>query len=260
MTLSPLSLSNSGNRCLPLVLLALIWSVGELPVKAQLSEILPSTEIAQSSDSAKEKQLQTKAEDLINLLGSQDYPKVRETLSPELQPEWPPQKIEKIWQELLSQTGGFKKVLDSKVIETVNADIVTLSVEFEKTTGDFLVTFNLDRQIVGVDFPKTESIQKIAEKFVKDLAAGDFASARGYLHPFLKTEVFPEKIQRGWQELLSQTGPFTRIVGYEIRTGSATDNVDVVVVTMEFEKITDDLLVIFNDKKQITGVDFPEMN
>jgi len=78
------------------------------------------------------------------------------------------------------------------------------------------------------------------------------------LHPFLKTEEFPQKVKNKWEALLKVTGPYQRQVGYKVRKGLESDGVDVVLVTLQFEKITDDLFLVFDDNKQIVNVDFPE--
>lgn len=53
---------------------------------------------------------------------------------------------------------------------------------------------------------------------------------------------------------------YKRQVGYNIRKSSGIDGVDVVLVTLQFEKITEDLFLVFDDNKQIANVDFSETN
>jgi len=239
-----------------LFLLAVCLTAGVTPSWAQ-SQNGQATEINQVANSEAEA-VQQKAKTLLDLLVAEDYAQVRTLLHPDLQAQWPPEKIEELWQDLLSTTGAVKQQLDSRVSNTVNADIVFLTVEFENVTEELLVTFNKEQQIIGLDFPNLETIEEIAEKVVEALAAEDFARARGYLHPFLKTEIFPQEIQTKWNALQTRTGPFQRQVSTEVRSGSSVDDVDVVLVTIEFEKVTDDLIFMFDDQKQIVGIDFVE--
>jgi hypothetical protein len=58
--------------------------------------------------------------------------------------------------------------------------------------------------------------------------------------------------------LLKVTGPYKEQVGYEVRKGTDGDGVDVVLVTLQFEKVTEDLFLVFDDQKQIVSVDFPD--
>jgi hypothetical protein len=46
-------------------------------------------------------------------------------------------------------------------------------------------------------------------------------------------------------------------VGTQVRKGADTDGVDLVLVTIQFEKLTDTLILVFDDQKQIVNVDFP---
>lgn len=219
--------------------------------------MLVATEVKKLSD-AEAEQLEQKADQFIEWLATQQFTKVRENLHPDLKPEWPQQKLEDLWLDLLEETGAYKQHGELRVIPTVAGNLVNVPVEFENTTSAFLVVFNLDQQIVGVDFPKVESIESIAEKVVDALAKNDFASARGYLHPALKQEIFPAQTQEKWKALLARTGPFQRRVGTELRPGSAVDQIDLVTVTIEFEKVTEPLFIIFDDEKRIVSVDFPQ--
>ena len=255
---SLLSLKPFARRYLPLLLLTFVSAAANLPLKAQSLETVPSIQIGQASDEAKNQVLEQKAAQIIDLLSQQEYAQARELVHPDLASQLPTEQIATIWQGLLEVTGSVQKQVNAKVINTPNADLVIVETEFANTTGDFIVTFNQDQQIVGVDFPKVETIDQIAEIVVNSVAANDFPKARGYLHPFLKTDIFPQQVEQKWQNLLQQTGPFTKIVDVEVRPGSTVDQVDVVLVTIEFEKVTDDMLVIFDDARRIVNIDFPE--
>ena len=251
-------LTLSVKRGFPGLLLTLIPSVADLPVLAQAADLKAAVEISQLSDEGKNQSLQERAAQIVNLLTGEEYAKVRETISPDLAKKLSAEQMEQIWETLIAATGPVKQQLKSRVLNTINADLVIITTEFEKATGDFIVTFNQDGEIVGVDFPKIDTIDRIAEIFINALATNDFPRARGYLHPFLKTEFFPQKVQQQWQELLQQTGRVKRIVEIQVRTGSTVDEVDLVSVTIEFEKVTEDMLVIFDDSRRIVGVNFPE--
>lgn len=257
MTWFPLSVKNWGRFCLPVSLLMLA-AAPDLPVKAQSLKLAEKVEIAQSADAAKNQALEEKSAQLLDLLAGEKYAQVREMVSPELAKKLSAEQIEQIWENLLTATGPIKKQLNFQVIETIDADLVIVPTEFEKTSDNFIVIFNKKGEVTGLDFPKVDTVDRIAEIFVNALATNDFTRARGYLHPYLKTEVFPQKIQQEWQGLIRQTGRVKRIVGTEVRPGSTVDKVDVVLVKVEFEKVTEPLLIIFDDNRRITGVDFPE--
>jgi hypothetical protein len=202
--------------------------------------------------------LEVRARQLVGWLGTKDFAKVRSGLAPQLQTLWSAEKIQQVWDsQVIEQTGPVRKILKSKVIDAVNAELVLVTVQFEKYTGDVIVTFNPSGQVIAADFPEFRNIQTIGENFIEKLARKDYAAARGDLSPLLKAEVFPARIQSGWENFLRRTGPFQRIVGTQVRKGSDTDGVDVVLVTVQFEKVTDTLILVFDDNKRIVNVDFP---
>lgn len=260
VNLSPLCWQNYGKFPLySLMLLAVSLSAVRSLAYTQPQPVLPSNEIVQLNDTSSQK-IQQKAEDFVDLLAAEKFTQVRSALHPYLRVNWPTSKIERLWGDLLAETGSFIRRGKSRVIKTFNGYLVFVSVEFKNTTDEMLVTLNQDRQIIGIDFPKVETIEEIAQKVVDALATRDFASARGYLHPFLKKDIFPQQMQKEWQQLLLETGPFQRRVKTQVREGSSIDNIDVVLVTIEFEKLTDKLLVIFDRDKRIIGIDFPIVN
>jgi hypothetical protein len=235
----------------------IISGAGILPVKAQFQQIVPSLEIAQSTDPAKNEMLQKRAVEIIDLLVAEKYGQVKENISAEVRQKLSAQFIEQLWDNLLLGTGPVKKYLDINVINTINADLVIIDTEFENTTGEFIVTFNENGEIVGIDLPKIDSIDRIAQIFVTSLANNDYPRARAYLHPYLKTEIFPQQVKSKWDNLLAQNGRVKKIVETQTRSGLGDDRIEMVTVTIEFETTTDDLLIIFDEQRRIVGVDIP---
>jgi hypothetical protein len=241
------------------LLATLIWSIGIISSQAQTPTANPTT--TESPNRPQTRQFQQVAERFITLLGKGDYTKARGLLAPSLQSQWSAEKIQQLWeQDLIKRTGAFQNIIKSKNINAINAELVTLDVKFANSQEDIIVTLNPNRQIIGLDLPETRTVEEISREFVNALVTGDYAKARGYLHPLLKTEEFPQKVQQQWEEMLKTTGSFKRQVGYNVRKGSGNDGVDVVLVTLQFEKITEDLFLVFDDNKQIVNVDFPETN
>jgi hypothetical protein len=229
-------------------------------VAAQSPNHLNVKPIAQSPDEAGSAAIARKAAAVIELLAGGKYQQVRESVSPQLAEKWSSEQIEQIWDNLMQATGSLKKQLAVEVVNTINADLVIVGAQFEKTTAKFIVTFDKNQNIVGIDFPKIDTIDRIAENFVNYLAANDYPRARGYLHPFLKTEIFPQQIQGKWEALIKDHGRVERIVETEIRSGSTIDGVDVVVVTIKFENVVDEIFIIFDEERRIVAVDVPTIN
>lgn len=260
MNLSPLSIINRNKQYWSVLILALIVSALELPAKAQSQDVIFPPKIAQSSDAAQNEAIKKKAIQVIDLLASGKYEQVRESFSPQLAQSLSSEEIKEIWEQSLQETGSIKKELDAHVINTITADLVVIDTEFEKTKGQFIVTFNDEQQIVGINFPKTSSVEQISEIFVESLASKNYPKARGYLHPFLKTEVFPQQVQAEWEGLIQQNGQFKKILDTQSSSGSNTNKTDLVIVSIEFEKDTKDLFIIFDEERRIVGVDAPTIN
>jgi Protein of unknown function (DUF3887) len=93
-------------------------------------------------------------------------------------------------------------------------------------------------------------IQQKAENFVDALAQQKFDNATKNLHQTMKPEESTFDVELYWQDLLKQTGKFQK------RVKSTVDG-NLVLVTIQFDKVTEDLFIIFDDNGQIVGVDFP---
>ena len=96
-----------------------------------------------------------------------------------------------------------------------------------------------------------KEIQQKAEDFVDSLAQRKFANATKNLHQIMKQEETAFDVRQYWQDLLKQTGKFQK------RVKSNVDG-NIVLVTIQCDKITEDLFVIFDSNGQIVGVDFPQ--
>ncbi|WP_013321732.1 DUF3887 domain-containing protein [Gloeothece verrucosa] len=260
MLLFPLSILNRSKPYWPVLVLTLSLSAIELPVKAQSQELMSVPEIAQATDAARNEALKKKAANAVNLLASGKYEELRKIMAPPLAQSLTAQKIKDIWDKSEQATGKITKQLNAEVVNTVNADLVVVNTQFAKTTDNIVVTFNKNQQIVGIDFPKIDSIEQISQIFVESMAANNYTKARGYLHPFLKTELFPQQVQKRWEDLIRRNGAFKKIVKTEIRPGSNVDRTDLVIVTAEFDKGSEPLFIIFDEERRIVGVDAPRIN
>ncbi|MGB3238642.1 MAG: DUF3887 domain-containing protein [Geitlerinemataceae cyanobacterium] len=95
-------------------------------------------------------------------------------------------------------------------------------------------------------------IQATAEQFVDSLAVDDIESAHNLLNPLVQKDWSEDMMQQSWQDLLAVTGEFQERLGSQVEG-------QVVLVTVEFESVTNDVIVIFDESGQIIGFDFPKM-
>jgi Protein of unknown function (DUF3887) len=197
---------------------------------------------------------QKRAEELILLMNNKDFTGVRAKLAPQLQRFWPPEKIQKQWEEdILEVQGDFQKILKSKVVDIVNGTTVIVTVQFSQSPADLIITFNSQGELVGLDFPETSSVEQISQTFVESLSKKDYGLARHFLHPYLKTEFFPEKVQKKWQDLEASSGTYEKLLDIQIQPKA--DKGNVAILKLQFSKATRTFILIFDKNKRIIGVD-----
>ncbi|MGK7953746.1 MAG: DUF3887 domain-containing protein [Crocosphaera sp.] len=254
------SITSLKQKGLSLLVLTLITGVSPLVANAQVKlSPPPPVKLVQSADKIDGEGLKKKAAEVIQLLSEEEYGRVRTLLNRDLAVQLTTDQISEIWANLIELTGPVTKVVGYKVVPSINADLVVVEAEFEDgSTDDFVVTFNKEGEIIGVDFPNVESIEEIAEIMVNSVAINDFARARGYLHPSLKTEILPNRLQTSWQNIQRESGLYERIEEITVRPGSGVNEVDLVVVDAKFQKGIRQFLFIFDDNRRIVGINLAE--
>ena len=251
--MNQLRLFNQNYRKISLsnLFLAILVSSAIFPVQAQSQ--VTKVEISQTLTDTQKQDIQKQAEEFVELLGQKKSSQARAILAKKLQKNWTPEQIQALWEaEIISQFGPFQKVV------SINADVVKVTTQFAKGSENILITFNKKQEVIAVNWPSNQSIEKIAEAFVNNIAAKDYARARSNLSPALKTEFFAENIEKSWVNLLKRTGSFQKILDIQHQPGGTTAAANVVIVQIQFEKVSDYLFIFFNKDKQIVNVDFPE--
>ncbi len=96
----------------------------------------------------------------------------------------------------------------------------------------------------------------VALQFVQAVSTGNFITAQSFLSPGVQQELTPPVLQSKWLGLQRATGSFVK-VGRAVEA-EATPDTRLVLVNVQFNRLTDNIYVILNSENQITGVDFPE--
>ena len=92
-----------------------------------------------------------------------------------------------------------------------------------------------------------------AKDFVGMLAKADYADAFATFDETMKGAMPVDTLEQAWQSLLGKTGAFEKIVGVGQRK---EQGYDVVLVTCQFENTQLDVKVVYNDKKEVSGLWF----
>jgi hypothetical protein len=233
-----------------LVAAAVLGAVSAPP--AALAQATPTA--AQTSGSALSvEQARAAAIRILNAVKSGDAQARFAQFSPALQAVTSPSMIAATMRsqpkvlsyELLSVRSG----LDSS---TVEAEIKTKAgnrVVFMVISPEGLI----DRYYVD---RADDDDSKVARQFVEAISTGNFITAQSFLAPAVQEELTPAVLQARWLGLQRLTGTFLR-VGRAIEA-ERTPDTNLVLVNVQFNRLSDNLYVILNSENQITGVDFPE--
>ena len=206
--------------------------------------------------SERETLVEKTANQFIDSLAVGDYKQARGMLSSGLLTEFSESDLEQSWGEATDIVGSFIGRGRSRYSWAASTDFVAMELLFENTSDTILIVFDRDLKISGVDFPSLREAEPkiVAEKFIDALSEGRFLDARKDFHPALKTELFPDEIQEKWDGLQLKTGTFRRRVSTNQRNSQSYDIID---ISLEFENLTESMLVFVNQDNQILGVDFP---
>lgn len=101
-----------------------------------------------------------------------------------------------------------------------------------------------------------DDASKVALQFVQAVSTGNFITAQSFLSPPVQKEISPASLQRKWLDLQRLAGSFVK-VGRAVEAEKNAE-MQLVLVNVQFNRLSDNLYVILNSANEITGVDFPE--
>ncbi len=235
--------------------------------QAQPPATLPTSDLYAQAEAADDASRQAQAEALIQAFADEDYARVRQLIAPRLQALWTAEKLAEIWDDLIQQSGPVERTIGSGIATGPISTAAPVCVEFAGRGANcsnpqniFVVTFNPDGEIVGVNFPKFLTLTEIAEQFAGSLGAGDFAAARGEFSSDLKAERFPEQLAVEWQDLEARLGEFQAVgrVRENESEGLALTTTSMVEVEMNFARGSTTMFVLFDDNRRIVQYLFPD--
>lgn len=178
-------------------------------------------------------------------------------LEPQLAKALTPQALQANVRESQAKIGAIQGFHVSAIDQGPGLDTVTVLAQNRTGQTRVRVLFNQTGQIVGYDLPDfKEPPDQVARTFVQALAQKQSLKARSLLSPLLKTEIFPQQIEKRWQALQDRTGPFQQIV--KVENAGLESGIKLLLVEVRFSKATDTLFISLDGDNRITNVDFPE--
>ena len=223
------------------------------PPAAQAQDATP-TQAATTAPALSVDQARAAARRILAALQSGDAKARYDQFSPEMQAITSPSMI-------AATMRTQPKVLSYELL-SVRSGINNSIVEAELKTqlGNRVVFMVLNRQgrIERYYIDRSDdSNSLVALQFVKAVSTGHFITAHSFLAPDLQKEISPASLQSKWQELQKETGQFVR-VGRAVEAERSNES-QLVLVNVQFNRLSDNLFVIFNSSNQIVGLDFPEI-
>ena len=151
------------------------------------------------------------------------------------------------------------KVLSYQLL-SVRSGLTTSTVEAELTTTAgqrvVFIVLNGNGQIARYYVDRTDDpTSKVAEQFVRALSTGNFITAHSFLSPQFQKDITPQALQSKWLNLQRSTGMFLQL-GRVVEAESTPDS-HLVLVNVQFNRLSDNLFVILDGNNQVIGVDFP---
>ncbi|MFA5240121.1 MAG: DUF3887 domain-containing protein [Phycisphaerae bacterium] len=89
-------------------------------------------------------------------------------------------------------------------------------------------------------------------KFVELLTNQNFTAVTADFNETLKNELPVEKLEETWESTIEQMGPFEKQLGFRMEAADP----NTLLVTCQFENGCLDVKIVYNDKKQVTGLSF----
>jgi hypothetical protein len=142
------------------------------------------------------------------------------------------------------------------VVPAYDASTVEATLQTSAGPRKLLMVINADGLLEGYHLDLSDqAAERVARDFVQAVVDGRFVAADSFLSPDLQSEIPPASLQRKWLNLQTRTGNFVRV--REVLPSEQSGEMKLVMVTVEFTRLTDNLYVILDRSNAIIGVDFP---
>ncbi|MFM7361045.1 MAG: DUF3887 domain-containing protein [Cyanobium sp.] len=220
-----------------------------VPVTPVQTQLRPGSS---TSSALSELRAREAAERILRVVQRRDATARFDQFAPSLQRVTSPAMIEatmKTQPDLLSwKITGVEPGFDSS---TVEASLVT-----SKGPRQLTMVINAKGRLAGYHFDASDApAEAVVRDFITALSRGHYISASSFLSTTLQEEINQQALQSKWQNLQRLTGNFVRVV--KVSRAENTPEMKLVIVTTEFNRLTDSLFVTLDSRNQIIGVDFP---
>lgn len=145
----------------------------------------------------------------------------------------------------------------SEIVPGLDSSSVTAQLQTSAGPREVLLVVDGKGRLEGYHVNASDAkAEDVVRAFVQALSSGYFVTASSFLSERLREEIPQPMLQRKWQNLQSITGQFQRI--RKLTRAESNDQMKLVIVSTQFNRLTDNLYVILDSQNQIIGVDFPD--
>jgi len=145
----------------------------------------------------------------------------------------------------------------SEIVPGLDSSSVTAELQTAAGPRQVLLVIDGKGRLEGYHVNASDArAEDVVRAFMQALSRGHFVTASSFLSERLREEIPQTALQRKWLNLQSITGQFQRV--RKITRAESNDQMKLVIVSTQFNRLTDNLFVLLDNQNQIISVDFPD--
>ena len=145
----------------------------------------------------------------------------------------------------------------TEIVPGLDSNSVMASIQTSAGPRQVLLVVDGQGRLEGYHVKVSDArAEDVVRSFMTALTQGHFVTASSFLSEQLREEIPQPVLQKKWLNLQLLTGNFQAI--RKIARAESNNQMKLVIVTTQFNRLTDNLFVILDNQNQIIGVDFPD--
>lgn len=144
-----------------------------------------------------------------------------------------------------------------EVVPGLDSSSVNVQISTSDGPREVLLVVDGKGRLEGYHVNVTDAkAEDVVRAFMQAISNGYFVTASSFLSEPVREEIPPPVLQRKWLALQTLTGQFRSV--RKITRAESNDQMKLVIVSTQFNRLTDNLFVVLDNQNQIISVDFPD--